>query len=222
MSARCRRPASNLEVGEVATSAREEVSDEVVMLRYQSGDRSAFALLVRRHKTPVYNFVLRHLRQNAVAEDITQDVFVRVVQNASEFRHSSRFSTWVYTIARNLCIDHMRKMALRRHPSLDQPTGDGEDGPTLGERVRDEHPSAEVDRKAIGNELSVRIHRAVEELPDDQREVFLLREVGNVPFKDIADMIGVSENTIKSRMRYALERLQKTLAEYEDYAKTLK
>ena len=71
-------------------------------------------------------------------------------------------------------------------------------------------------------ELSDRIKAAVEELPEDQREVFLLREVGCVPFKDIAEMIGVPENTIKSRMRYALERLQRALAEYEDYAKALK
>ena len=206
----------------MTTGAREEVTDEVLMLRYQSGDRSAFGLLVRRHKTPIYNFILRQMRHMAVAEDITQDVFVRVVLNAAEFRHSSRFSTWVYTIARNLCIDHLRKMALRRHPSLDQPTQDGEDGPTLGERTRDEHHASEVDRVAIGREMSVQIQRAVEDLPEDQREVFLLREVGNVPFKDIADMIGVSENTIKSRMRYALERLQKALSEYEDYAKALR
>lgn len=201
--------------------AREEVTDEVLMTRYQSGDRAAFAQLVKRHKTPVYNFILRQIRNGAVAEDITQDVFVRVVQNASEFRHSARFSTWVYTIARNLCIDHLRKMALRRHPSLDQPA-QAEDGPTLGERTRDEHHGASVDRVAIGRQLSAHIQRAVEDLPEDQREVFLLREVGNVPFKDIADMIGVSENTIKSRMRYALERLQKALTEYEDYAKALK
>lgn len=194
------------------------------MLRYQGGDRAAFASLVRRHKTPIYNFVLRQVRIAPVAEDITQDVFVRVVQAASEFRHSARFSTWVYTIARNLCIDQLRKAKLRRHPSLDQAGGGDceEDGPTLGERTADAHPSRSVDRAAIGGEVGRRIQIAVEELPEDQREVFLLREVGNVPFKDIAQMIGVPENTVKSRMRYALERLQKALSEYEDYAKALK
>lgn len=199
-----------------------EVTDEVLMLRYQGGDRSSFATLVRRHKTPVYNFILRHVRAPAVAEDITQDVFVRVVQGSSDFRHSSRFSTWVYTIAKNLCIDHARKMSHRKHASLDQPGGSEAEGPTLGEKVSDPHPRASVDRAAIGGELEGHIKRAVEELPEDQREVFLLREVANVPFKDIAEMAGVSENTIKSRMRYALERLQRALSEYEDYAKTLK
>ncbi len=201
---------------------KDGITDEALMQRYQGGDRSVFPELVRRHKTPVYNFILRQIRSPAAAEDLTQDTFVRVVQNASDFRHSSRFSTWMYTIARNLCIDHLRKMSLRRHPSLDQPTAhEGEDGPTLGERTRDQHPKAAVDRAVIAGELGVRIQHAVEELPSDQKEVFLLREVGQVPFKDIAEIVGVSENTIKSRMRYALERLQKALAEYEDYAKNL-
>ena len=204
---------------------REEVTDEALMLRYQGGDRSAFALLVRRHKAPVFNFILRHTRSSSVAEDLTQDVFVRVVQSAADFRHSARFSTWVYTIARNLCIDQLRKAQLRRHPSLDQPStaaGHEEDGPTLGERTADEHPDRTVDRAAIGREIAVHIQHAVESLPEEQREVFLLREVANVPFKDIAAMIGIPENTVKSRMRYALERLQRALGEYEDYAKSLK
>jgi RNA polymerase sigma-70 factor (ECF subfamily) len=204
-------------------TGREDVTDEALMTRYQGGDRSAFASLVKRHKVPVFNFILRQVRIGAVAEDLTQDVFVRVVQSAADFRHSARFSTWIYTIARNICIDQLRKQALRRHPSLDQPSpSEGEDGPTLGERLADQHPSASVDRAAIGGEVGTNIQRAVEDLPEDQREVFLLREVGNVPFKDIAVMIGVPENTVKSRMRYALERLQRALSEYEDYAKALK
>jgi RNA polymerase sigma-70 factor (ECF subfamily) len=204
-------------------ATREEVTDEALMLRYQGGDRSAFAQLVRRHKAPVFNFILRHTRSSSVAEDLTQDVFVRVVQSAADFRHSARFSTWVYTIARNLCIDQLRKAQLRRHPSLDQPqAGADEDGPTLGERTADQHPDRAVDRAAIGRQLSEHIRRAVDDLPEDQREVFLLREVANVPFKDIATMIGIPENTVKSRMRYALERLQRALQEYEDYARTLR
>jgi RNA polymerase sigma-70 factor, ECF subfamily len=206
------------------TLSREEVTDEVLMMRFQGGDQSAFARLVRRHKTPVYNFILRSVRSREVAEDLVQDVFVKVVQNAAEFKHEARFSTWAYTIARNVCIDHLRKAALRRHPSLDQAANNnsGEDGPTLGERIADSHFGAAVDRVAIGTELGQRITRAVEELPPEQREVFLLREVANVPFKEIAEIVGVPENTTKSRMRYALERLQQALAEYEDYARALR
>ena len=201
---------------------RDSVSDEALMGRYQSGDRASFAILVGRHKTAIFNFILRQIRLAPVAEDLTQEVFVRVVTGASEFRHSSRFSTWIYTIARNLCIDQIRKDRLRRHPSLEQPTGPDTDGPSLGDRIADTHPTREVDRAAIGGELSQHILQALDELPEDQREVFLLREHANIPFKDIAQMLGVPENTVKSRMRYALERLQKALSEYEDYARTLK
>ncbi|MBK8258582.1 MAG: RNA polymerase sigma factor [Polyangiaceae bacterium] len=205
-----------------ARTAREEVTDEVLMLRFQGGDRSAFASLVRRHKTPLYNFIVRQIRIGQVAEDLVQDVFVKIVQSAADFKHEARFTTWAYAIARNVCIDHLRKMALRKHPSLDQPAKADEEGPTLGERTADMSPGAQIERTAIGGEMQHRIIAAVEQLPDEQREVFLLREIGHVPFKDIAEMTGVSENTVKSRMRYALERLQNALSEYEDYARALR
>jgi len=194
--------------------------DEALMLRYQQGDRTAFGLLVRRHQTPLYNFALRQIRVQSVAEDVVQETFVRVVQKAVEFKHEARFTTWVYTITRNLCIDHMRKRALRKHPSLDEAKGEDGDGPTLGEQTAD--PRASVEREATGTELKERITIAVDKLPDDQREVFLMREVANLPFKEIAEITGVPENTVKSRMRYALERLQATLAEYEEYARALR
>lgn len=202
--------------------AREEVTDEVLMMRFQAGDRSAFTALVRRHKTPIYNFILRLVRSASAAEDLAQDVFVKVVQSAADFKHESRFSTWAYTIARNICIDHLRKMSFRQHPSLDQAQGEAQDGPTLLDRTADAHHSAAVERSVIGVELGRRITLSVEALPEEQREVFLLREVANLPFKDIASITGVSENTVKSRMRYALERLQESLTEYEDYARALR
>jgi RNA polymerase sigma-70 factor (ECF subfamily) len=199
-----------------------DVSDEVLMMQFQGGDRDAFAILVKRHKTPIYNFILRQVRGKTTAEDLTQDVFVRVVHNAATFKHEARFTTWVYSIARNLCIDHLRKMSLRRHPSLDQASGKDKDGPTLGERVADEHPSAAADRQVMSADIGERIVKAVDALPPEQREVFLLRQLGKVPFKEIAKMTGVPENTVKSRMRYALERLQDALCEYEDYARALR
>ena len=192
------------------------------MMRFQAGDRAAFAALVTRHKKAFYNFVLRLVRSPSAAEDLVQDVFVKVVQSAADFKHESKFSTWAYTIARNICIDHLRKMSLRQHPSLDQARGDSPDGPTLLDRTADAHPSASAERTAIGAQVAQRIVRCVEELPQEQREVFLLREVGNLPFKDIAQITGVPENTVKSRMRYALERLQESLSEYEDYARALR
>ena len=202
------------------TSARTE-TDEALMIRFQRGERAAFTQLVRRHQTGLYNFALRQLRIASVAEDVVQEAFVRVVQNALEFKHEARFSTWVYTITRNLCIDQLRKHALRKHPSLDESKrGEEGDGPTLGEQTADSR--ANVERQVTGSELKERIAAAVEELPDDQREVFLLRELSNLPFKEIAEITGVPENTVKSRMRYALERLQGALQEYEEYARALR
>ncbi|HEY2368630.1 MAG TPA: RNA polymerase sigma factor [Polyangiaceae bacterium] len=196
------------------------VTDEALMIRFQQGDRAAFALLVKKHKSPLYNFALRQLRAKTTAEDVVQETFVRVVQNAADFKHEARFTTWLYTIARNLCIDQLRKGALRKHPSLDSRTNQDEGGPTLGEQTADTR--ANVERDATAGELRQRIAGAVETLPDDQREVFLMREVANLPFKEIADITGVPENTVKSRMRYALERLQAALSDYEEYARALK
>jgi RNA polymerase sigma-70 factor (ECF subfamily) len=127
----------------------------------------------------------------------------------------------VYTILRNLCIDQLRRRALRRHPSLDERSQRGdEEGPTLLEQTADSRAS--VEREATGTELKERIMRAVDTLPEEQREVFLLREVSNLPFKEIAVVTGVPENTVKSRMRYALERLQQALCDYEEYARALR
>jgi RNA polymerase sigma-70 factor (ECF subfamily) len=201
-----------------------EVTDEVLMVRYQRGDRTAFTSLVRRHQTPLFNFALRQLGAQSVAEEVVQETFVRVVQNATEFKHEARFTTWVYTILRNLCIDQLRRRALRRHPSLDERSSRGsggeEEGPTLLEQTADTR--ANVERQATDVELKDRILRAVETLPEEQKEVFLLREFSNLPFKEIAVVTGVPENTVKSRMRYALERLQQALCDYEEYARALR
>ncbi len=201
---------------------RFDISDEALMVRYQRGDKGAFTALVRRHQTALYNFAFRQLRVQSAAEDVVQEAFVRVVLNAADFKHEARFTTWVYTITRNLCIDQLRKRALRRHASLDDSrSGDGEEGgPTLGEQTADSRAS--VERDATGSELKERIVRALDTLPDEQREVFLLREVGGLPFKEIAEVTGIPENTVKSRMRYALERLQEALAEYEEYSRALR
>lgn len=196
-------------------------SDELLLARYRRGETAVFRELVRRHQRGLYNFALRQVHAPSTAEDIVQEVFVRVVQNVESFKEEARFATWAYTIARNLCIDHLRKRVHRRHASLDQPSGpDSSDAP-LVERVAGEG-TAGADRAAIGKQLGAHIAAAVERLPDDQREVFLMRHLGELPFKEIAEIIGTNENTVKSRMRYALERLQAALSEYEDYAKATK
>jgi RNA polymerase sigma-70 factor, ECF subfamily len=209
------------EAGVQVSSSGADATDEELMTRFQGGDRSALAFLVRRHETRLYNFAARLLGSGPMAEEVVQDTFMRVVQRAAEFKHAARFSTWLYSIARNLCIDQMRRRALRRHPSLDEGERAGEgDGTSLAERTPDRRTHGE--RAAADFEIRERVLAALEAMPTEQREVFLMRELASLPFKDIAEMVGVPENTAKSRMRYALERLQAALSEFEEYARALR
>ena len=194
------------------------LADEDLLRRFRDGEPAALAVIVERYKRPLFNFILRSTGDRDRSEELLQDVFVRVVEKSSDFKGDSKLSTWLYTIARNLCIDLSRKMVFRRHKSLDAPAAGSEsDGPTLGERVAAH--GAGADRETIGKQLGTKLAAAVESLPDEQREVFLMREVQQLAFKEIADVVGAPENTVKSRMRYALERLREALAEYEDYAR---
>jgi RNA polymerase sigma-70 factor (ECF subfamily) len=193
-------------------------TDEALMQQFQQGNSEAFAVLMSRHRPGVFNFLLRHVGNPSVAEDLLQDAFLRVVQSADRYKLECKFTTWLYTIARNLCVDQARKMKFRRHASLNQPKGSSE-GPDLGERIPDKR--AATDRAAIGSELQIKITEAIGKLTEEQREVFLMREYAHLPFKEIAEIVGVPENTVKSRMRYALEHLRKSLAEYQDYVGTL-
>jgi RNA polymerase sigma-70 factor (ECF subfamily) len=214
---RCRR------VTVVANDARGEVSDEALMMRYQRGDLRAFAELVTRHKTPLYNFALRQVGASGAAEDLVQEVFVRIIESAGTFKHEAKFTTWAYTIARNLCVDHHRKASYRRHASLDErDSREHGEGASLGDQVADLHPRASTERSAIASEIQRKVVTALDALPGEQREVFLLRQVANLPFQEIAVITGTPENTVKSRMRYALERLQEALTEFEEYARALR
>lgn len=201
------------------TTESRDPADEELLERFRTGNARAFEDLMRRHRTALYNFILRSVRQRETAEEILQDTWLRIIQGAGDFQRASKFSTWAYTVARNLCIDHARKASLRKHPSLDQGSRQGDDGPTLGETLTDSGP--QPDRDAVGHELQTRLTDAIAALPADQKEVFLLREYSDLAFKEIATIVGAPENTVKSRMRYALERLQESLAEYEDYARAL-
>jgi RNA polymerase sigma-70 factor (ECF subfamily) len=199
-----------------------DMTDDELLDRFVAGEAAAFAVLLSRYQRPIYNFVLRTVRDTEAAADLLQEVFTRLVQRSGEFNHASKFSTWLYAIARNQCIDHLRRMKHRRHASLDG-TSTRQDGDSAGaawvERLARDQP--EVDREAAAGSLRTRIAAAVENLPEEQREVFLMRELQHMPFAEIAIVVGVSENTIKSRMRYALEHLKTALADYEDYARAL-
>lgn len=189
-------------------------TDEELMAAYKGGDPAAFRALVERHNGPVYRFCLRALRSPEAAADAAQEVFLRVVKNAAGWEPKAKFTTWVYTIARNHCIDEARKGRFRKTESLNETTGTSRSGGGEGEEriERVPSPTPQADQIAHGTRLRKAIDAALATLPDEQREVFLLREVSGLPFKDIADAVGVGENTVKSRMRYALTALKKALA----------
>ncbi len=188
-------------------------SDEVLLSAYRGGDFAAFEVLLERYRGPLFNVVLRSVRDRGRAEEIYQEVWMKVIERCGDFRGDAKFSTWLYTIARNLCIDHQRKMRFRRHAPLDQPQGGSEQ--TIAEKAPNPAPSTEA--LAAGSLLKERIASAVEALPDEQREVFVLRQLQGLSFNEIAEVVGVPANTVKSRMRYALERLQRTLRDWEDH-----
>ena len=197
--------------------APEQREDEALMSAYRQGDAEAFNVLLRRHQGPVFNFLLRHAGNRSLAEDLLQEVFLRVIRGAGSYKREAKFTTWLYTIARNLCIDASRRAKHRKASSLDQPLGQAEGQTrTLGDTVADGGPG--LDRALTSKRLQGRIEAALETLSDEQREVFLMRQQLNMPFKEIAEVIGCPENTVKSRMRYALEHLRNELADYRDVA----
>lgn len=199
-------------------------SDETLMSAYRAGDVRAFERLLARHEKPIWNFLRRLAPDGTTAEDLLQEVFLRVVKSAhewdSQWKGTAKFSTWLYTIARNLCVDQARRASHRTAASMDGAVhatlDSGESGPTLHDRVA--APGAGADVIADERQAAGRIDRALADLPADQREVFLMREVMEMPFAEIAAVVGVSEPTVKSRMRYALEKLRDALDDLGELA----
>jgi len=195
-----------------SAAMRDSLSNEALMERYQNGDVLAFEVLFTRHGNKLLNFIYRKVGNRTLAEELLQEVFLRVVRSAHDYKKKAKFTTWVYAIARNQCIDALRRAKHRRHPSLDQPIGE-EGNRTLGDLVANKTPGS--DRRASDQQFTTALEEALEKLPEEQREVFLLREMHHIPFKEIAEMTEVPINTVKSRMRYALEGLRNILNEFD-------
>ncbi len=189
-------------------------SDEALMLSFRDGDARAFEELVARHRRGLFNFLLRSVQNRSRAEELLQEVFLRVVRSKDRYERTAKLTTWLYTIARNLCVDESRRAKFRRTVSLDAPRrGAEEDSPAMVETV----PADQVatDEAAAAPQIRARVAKAIEGLPEDQREVFLMRQMSGLSFKEIGDIVGAPENTVKSRMRYALEKLRQELADFD-------
>ncbi|HLT35822.1 MAG TPA: RNA polymerase sigma factor [Enhygromyxa sp.] len=183
-------------------------SDEDLMLAFGAGDAAAFEELVARHKRGLYNFLLRSVHNQSRAEEMLQEVFLRVIRAKDRYQRTARFTTWIYTIARNLCVDESRRQKFRRTIPLElKRKGRGEEP---GLSILDVTDSGEVGTDAASEAPSIRarVAAAIDNLPDDQREVFVMRQFGGLSFKQIGEAVGAPENTVKSRMRYALEKLR--------------
>tara|TARA_B100001250_G_C19704522_1_gene746324 strand:+ start:364 stop:1035 length:672 start_codon:yes stop_codon:yes gene_type:complete len=189
-----------------------ELDDEELMELYREGDLKAFRTLMKRHERKVYNFIFRFIGDRERANDLLQETFLRVVKQRGSYTRRAKFTTWIFTMARNLSIDELRKRKHRRHKSLQQPTSSSEGARTLLEKLPGSSEGGFDHTDA--QEIKRRVGAAIDELSDEQREVFVMRQMQQLPFREIAEIIGEKENTVKSRMRYALEHLRLALADY--------
>jgi len=162
------------------------------MLAYGGGDAGAFETLYARHRGGLFRFVLRAVRDRGVAEELFQEVWVRVIEARERYAPKARFTTWLYTIAHNLLVDHWRKKGL----SL----------VALDDDVASE--SANPARQAEAREALARLVHALESLPAAQREAFLLHQEADLSVAEIAAVTGAGEEAAKSRLRYAMAKLK--------------
>jgi RNA polymerase sigma-70 factor (ECF subfamily) len=175
-----------------------EAADEELMLAYRHGDAGAFETLYKRHRGALYRFVLRAIKQRPAAEELFQEVWIRVIEARSRYAPQARFTTWLYTIAHNLLVDHWRKKGLKV-VNLDE----------IDELASADNPA----RQAEARESIARFLHALESLPAAQREAFLLHEEAGLTVAQIAAATGSNEEAAKSRLRYAMVKLKAAVDE---------
>lgn len=180
-----------------------EPDDVSLMLRYRGGDIAAFDALYRRHKGPLYRYFLRQCRNPDLAADLFQEVWSRIIRARKDYRPTARFTTYMYQLAHNCFVDQLRRQARRPEESLDG--GDGVDVDPA-----DDAPGPET--VAIRAEGVEQFRLALDALPAEQREAFLLHEEAGLTLADIATVTGASEEAVKSRLRYAVRKLKTSLA----------
>ena len=179
-----------------------DASDDVLMLAWTGGDAAAFELLYGRHRGPLYRFLLRQTRDQALADEFFQDVWQRVIAARAGWKPDAAFSTWLFRIAHNRLNDYWR--GLKHRPPAP------EDGDERAARVPD--PTT-PERELSDFEQRRRLQLAIEELPEEQREVVLLRLEQELSLDEIGAITGAGRETVKSRLRYAMDKLRARLNE---------
>jgi RNA polymerase sigma-70 factor (ECF subfamily) len=185
--------------------------DAVLMLRVKRGDRAAFAQLVEKYKQPVMNLVHRSLRDETEAEDLAQNVFLQVYKSRSRYVRTAKFSTWLFTIARNLCLNEIRRRS--RHPaeSLEETHAENEDQPS---RQFEDKKNISPPEKLLHGELAGKIEEALAELPENQRAAILLCRQDELSYEEIAEVLGCSLSATKSLIHRGRETLKEKLKPY--------
>lgn len=184
-----------------------KLNDQELVKAFLNGDESCIETLINRHRTKVYTYIFLTIKNQALAEDLFQETFIKVIQSLrkGKYRDNGRFLSWVIRIAHNLIIDHFRKEKQLNSISND----DSEIDLLNSKKLADDN----IEQLMVSEQIRRDLRKLVNELPEDQREVVLLRHFGGLSFKEIADHTGVSINTALGRMRYALINLRKMIQE---------
>ena len=185
--------------------------DAALMLRVKKGDAAAFAQLVDKYKQPVMNLAYRTLRNLTEAEDIAQNVFVQVYKSAGRYEPSAKFSTWLFTIARNLCLNEIRRRSWHPAESLDEMHAGTDDQPL--HQVEDKRLASPPEQLLHG-ELEDKIADALAELPENQRTALLLCRQEELNYEEIAKVLGCSVSATKSLIHRGRETLKLRLKPY--------
>ena len=189
----------------------DEMSDEALMLAYREGDAAAFEALYRRWRGRLYRHLLRQCGSAAHADELFQDIWLKIVGARKGYEVAAKFSTWLFRIAHNRLIDHYRaqgRAAIVSLVSYDDDPADADRVAALPAAAATQ-PEVMIERKALAQELV----KHIEALPAAQRETFLLSEEGELTLEEIAAATGVNRETAKSRLRYALNKLRAALKE---------
>ena len=181
-----------------------ETSDQERMLRVRAGDREAFNVLAEKYRTPVVHFLYRMVRESALAEELAQEVFLRVYRARKSYKPRAKFSTWLFRIATNVALNALRdgRMRRARESSLEGETEDA--GPAM--QVAD--PGGNVEQRMLEAERQEQIRGAVEALPEKQRLAVLLHKYQEMDYNEIADILDCSESALKSLLFRAYETLR--------------
>lgn len=192
------------------------MDENILVKKAINGDNSAFEMLMEKHMGIIYNIALRMAANQDDAEDMTQEIMIKIFRSLSSFKGNSKFSTWIYRVAVNTCLDELKKKKNKKHLSLDAEIS-GDDGEGQLE-IKDDSPSPE--KLAEQNELRDMVAAAVKLLSDEHRAVIVLRDIRGMSYSEIAEILGCSDGTVKSRISRARAQLKMILEKEYNFSGT--